>query len=115
MNNTSVQSRLVCGAFATIATVFASGCATPTLKRPMDYADISQFQIDCSRKAEQIRFLESQRPSRDDRLFAWATNYLTPWKEFTDPKEYGERQTVSGRHTDWIINQKLMTLARDCR
>lgn len=95
--------------------MFVSGCATPTLKRPMNYADIAHFQLNCNQKTEQIRFLESQRPGRDDRLYAWTTNYLTPWKQYTDPNEYGERQAVSGRHIHWIINQKLMALAQDCR
>lgn len=108
------MSRLACGACAITAIVFVNGCAVPTLKRPMNYADLAHYQIDCRYKAQQIRFLESQRPSRDDRLFAWTTNYFSGWKRYTDPQEYSERQAVSGRHINWIINQKLMELARNC-
>jgi hypothetical protein len=80
----------------------------------MNYADLASYQLDCNRKAEQIQFLESQRPGRDDRLWAWTTNYFVGWERYTDPENYQERQAISGRNTHWIINQKLMRLARDC-
>jgi hypothetical protein len=114
MNKTFRTSRLACGTFVIVATLFVNGCASPTLKQPMDYSDLSRFQIDCGRKAEQIRFLESQRPSRDDRLWAWATNYVRGWDQYTQPEQYRERQAVSGNHTNWIINQQLLRLHRDC-
>lgn len=80
----------------------------------MSYHDLTYFRIDCGRKAEQIRFLESQRPSRDDRLWAWVTNYVRGWDQYTQPDQYRERQAVAGRHIDWVINQRLMELARNC-
>lgn len=80
----------------------------------MTYADLASYQIDCSRKAEQIVFLESQRSSPDDRLLAWATNYFMPWQQYTDPNRYHDRRTVTGGNINWMINQKLLRLAKDC-
>lgn len=80
----------------------------------MDQRDLARFQIDCDRKAEQIQFLESQRTSRDDRLWAWVTNQVQFWDQYTDPQRYNQRRvTVSGR-SNWTINQHLMTIERNC-
>lgn len=80
----------------------------------MNYADLAAYQIDCSRKAQQITFLESQRSSPDDRLWAWTTNYFMPWQQFTEPDRYRDRRAVTGGNKNWMINQKLLRLGTEC-
>lgn len=107
-------SRFVCGAFAIIAISFVSGCATPTMNQPMSYHDLEYFQIDCSRKEEQIRFLQSLRTNRDDRLWAWAENYVMSWDQYLRPGTYDERRSIASGRTNWLINQNLMMISRNC-
>lgn len=76
--------------------------------------DLDHFQIDCSRKAEQIAFLQSQRSQADDRLVNGAVNWLMPWTRYTDTNHYSQRGQIHNGRTNWIINQKLMRLAHDC-
>ena len=114
MTLTYPMSNHACGSFAIVAILFASGCATPTLKRPLAQHHLETFQIDCARKTEQIAFLESQRTTGDDRLWAWATNYVTPWTAYTDTEQHNERRSVSSGRVNWLISQKMMRLAKDC-
>lgn len=76
--------------------------------------DLDHYQIDCSRKAEQIAFLQSQRTTRDQRLQDGMTNVVKPWTIYTDTNNYSQRYQVNNGRLDWIINQKLMRLAYDC-
>jgi hypothetical protein len=84
------------------------------MKQPLSYHDLERFQIDCSRKEEQIRFLQSQRTSRDDALWAWMQNYVMGWEQYTDPDAYHERASIASRRTNWLINQNLMMIQRNC-
>ena len=84
------------------------------MKQPMSYHDLERFQIDCGRKEEQIRFLQSLRTSRDDALWAWAQNYFMGWQQYTSPDDYNERASIATRRTNWLINQNLMMISRNC-
>ena len=111
----SVRSSIACGLSAAIVSVSLLGCAgAPVINRPMYTADLDAFQIDCSRKQEQQRLLLSQLSSKDDRLYAWWTNYLQPWKEFTGDADQGLRRDIYSRMTNWTINQHLMNLSWHC-
>ena len=80
----------------------------------MSYHDLERFQVDCNRKEEQIRFLQSLRTSRDDRLWAWAENYVMSWDQYLRPGVFDERRSVSSGHSNWLINQNLMKIVRNC-
>ena len=76
--------------------------------------DLDRFQIDCSRRDEQIRFLLSQISTDDDRVLAWWTNYLQPWHEYTGSDEYRLRQHIAFRATNWQIRQNLYHIKKFC-
>jgi len=110
--NTWLKFAPVSGICVTLA-ILCSGCAQAA--PPMDFVDLDYFQIDCSRRTEQIAFLQSLRSTADDRLLARATNALTPWRMFTNPSAYYNNAAQGSSRTDWVINQKLIALRDDCR
>lgn len=89
------------------------GCSTT--RQPMASYDLDHFRVDCKNKEAQIRFLQSQRSTRDDRLLAAVTNAVTPWQMITNPVQYYEREQIRIGRTDWIINQTLREIATQCR
>ena len=80
----------------------------------MAASDLDYFQIDCRRKVEQIAFLQSQRTGRDDRLIRSIEGWLRPHDVLTDPGVAHQRQAIASGRSDWLINQHLMRLQRDC-
>jgi hypothetical protein len=48
-----------------LLSLLAAGCTTTAR---MNYADVDHFTIDCSKKREQLEFLNTQWPSDKDRL-----------------------------------------------
>lgn len=109
--NIKPKSAHVSGICVTLAILCNSATAAP----PIDFTDLDYFQIDCSRRTEQIAFLQSLRSTADDRLFARATNALMPWRMFTNPSAYYNNAAQGSNRTDWVINQKLIALRDDCR
>ena len=109
--NIRPKSAHVSGICVTLAILCSGATAAP----PVDFTDLDYFQIDCSRRAEQIAFLQSLRSTADDRLFARATNALMPWRMFTNPAAYNNNAAQGSSRTDWVINQKLIALRDDCR
>lgn len=107
-----LRSRIVFGSFVIIASAFSSGCAGG--RQPMAAVDLDYFQIDCSIKEHQIKFLQSMRVNQDERLVAGASNALQPWSYITDQQAYAQRYQIHNNRTNWLINQKLMRLAHDC-
>lgn len=81
----------------------------------MSFQDLNHYQIDCSRKFDQIAVLQSMRPTRDDRMFARLSKMVQPWKVVTDPLSNSENEAIGTGRTEWLINQKLIALHRDCR
>lgn len=113
MNKPKARSRLGYGVCAIIVSVFSTGCATVE-RQPLPAQDLAYFQIDCSRKQEQILFLQSLRSSRDDRLMAGLRNLVEPWSRYLDPRQHDQRVSVNKGYSDWLINQHLQRLAWDC-
>lgn len=115
MNPGSVRSSIACGLSALIASVSVVGCAgAPTINRPMYTQDLNAFQIDCSRRDEQVRLLLAQLSTDDDRLLAWWTNYLKPWEYYTGEPDHELRRSISGRQTNWHIQQNLYHIKKFC-
>lgn len=95
-----------------LVSVFASGCAST---RPMAAQDLDYFVVDCRIKAQQIAMLQSMRTDPDTRLFNGLSNILQPWRVVTNPNERARANAVYIGQTDWLINQHLMSIARNCR
>lgn len=92
--------------------ILLSACTAPKATLPLQ--DLNHFQIDCSRREEQLKFLQSLRISSDDKLRAGVENVLTPWRVFTDPAQRTSQQFVFQGNINWTINQLLLKLSRDC-
>lgn len=86
----------VFGLCVTIASL-CSGCASsgPPAKQ-VNLNDLDSMVLDCSRKAEQIAFLQSLRRSPDDRILT-----LNGWFGYND-------------RLHRIINHQLRYLANNC-
>ena len=99
----------LCGIFVIIA-VFN----TANAEMPMNIHDLDTFQLDCSKKQQQVEFLQSLRSSSDQRTGARLQSFLTPWKWFTDPEGQERIYNVGEGSYNWIINQHLWTLKNNC-
>ena len=102
---------LVCG-MSVIAVIFFSGCASTS--KQMSFFDINEFQVDCNKRDEQIKMLESMRSTPDDRLFARFRAAFQPWQRFTDPDQYADNWYKGWGTTDAYINYKIQNLVNYC-
>ncbi|SVC77744.1 uncharacterized protein METZ01_LOCUS330598 [marine metagenome] len=76
----------------------------------MSYNDLAYFQIDCSKKREQVAFLQSMYSTDNERRNARFMNLLTPWTVFTDRAGGARRKYVGNGEYNWVIRQKLYKL-----
>jgi hypothetical protein len=81
---------------------------------PMDDWDLDHFQPDCSKKREQVEWLQSFRNSDGQRLSARVEQFVTPWRWFTDYEEARRVSLIGRGDYNWLINQHLMTLRNNC-
>ena len=103
----------VYGICVTLAILCNAGCST-VQRTPMGFQDLDHFQIDCNKKAQQIAFLQSMRPTPDEKLMAGFSAMLQPWAYVTDPYGQDSKRVVSTGRTEWLINQHLMTIRDNC-
>ena len=109
------KSNLVSGICVTLA-ILCSGCATSAGgSRQMSYHDVNYFQIDCSRRNEQIQMLNNMRTTRDDRALAKLKNIFQPWLQFTNPDEYTDNYYQGAGVTDAYLDYKIDDLINFCR
>jgi hypothetical protein len=101
------------GVCVTLAILLTTGCST-VQRTPMGFADLDHFQIDCRKKSEQIAFLQSMRPTRDEKLLAGFSTIFQPWNYIANPYEHDSNRAVSTGRSEWLINQHLMTLRDNC-
>ena len=101
------------GVCVTLAILLTTGCTTAQ-RTPMAFVDLDHFQINCKKKAEQIAFLQSMRPTNDEKLFAGFSTALQPWTYVTDPYGHDSSRAVSTGRSEWLINQLLMELRDNC-
>ena len=113
MRDTVPRFASVYGVCVTLAILLTTGCST-VQRTPMGFADLDGFQIDCRRRGEQMAFLQSMRPTNDEKLFAGFGAMLQPWTYLTDPYAQDSRQAVSTGRSEWLINQLLMELRDNC-
>jgi hypothetical protein len=110
--NMPCKSVLVFGMCATLA-ILCSGCAAPA-SRQMGFGDINTFQVDCSKRNEQIVMLDSMRSTRDDRALAKLKNIFQPWLQFTDPDQHSDNYYQGVGMTDSFIDHKIQRLINYC-
>jgi hypothetical protein len=110
--NMPYRSVLAFGMCATLA-ILCSGCAAPA-SRQMGFGDINTFQVDCSKRNEQIVMLDSMRSTRDDRSLAKLKNIFQPWLKVTDPDQYANNHYQGNGMTDAFIDYKIQNLINYC-
>jgi len=113
MQDTVPRFASVYGICVTLAILCNAGCST-VQRTPMGFQDLDHFQIDCKKKVQQIAFLQSMRPTPDEKLIAGFSAMLQPWAYLTDPYGQDSKQAVSTGRTEWLINQHLMTIRDNC-
>ena len=103
----------VYGVCVILAILLTTGCST-VQRTPMGFADLDHFKVNCKKKAEQIAFLQSMRPTNDEKLFAGFSTIFQPWNYITNPYEHDSNRAVSTGRSEWLINQLLMELRDNC-
>jgi hypothetical protein len=93
--------------------ILTAGCAAPVKKT--NYDDLNYFRIDCRQKSEQIRFLESQMPTRDEYMLAGLTvtsiiGYVLSQFNGT----YEEKRHIYDRSYQAVIRSILWDLRTYC-
>ena len=99
----------LCGIFVIIVSL-----NTANAEMPMNHYDLDHFVIDCSKKQQQVEFLQSLRSSSDQRAGARLETLLTPWRWFTDPEGANRVYHVGKGNYNWLINQILWSLENNC-
>ena len=113
MRDTVPRFASVYGVCVTLAILLTTGCST-VQRTPMGFADLDHFKIDCRKKSEQIAFLQSMRPTPDEKLLAGFSAMFQPWAYVTDPYGQDSKRVVSTGRSEWVINQLLMELRDNC-
>ena len=103
----------VYGICVTLAILCSAGCST-VQQTPMGFQDLDHFKVNCKKKTEQIAFLQSMRPTRDEKLLAGFSVMLQPWNYLVEPYEHDSKRAVSTGRSEWVINQLLMELRDNC-
>lgn len=88
--------------------ILLSGCSTlGTQQQPMAFYDLDYFVVDCKIKSQQIAWLQTMRPSTEQKIQASLSNKL---RIFPTSGTDTEKTVANGRY-NWLINQHLMKLA----
>ena len=94
----------------TIAALVA-GCA---FNPRMNYDDLNTFKIDCSKKYEQIAFLESQLPTQNERFGAALTRGLITELPAHFRGEKSEHSRLVDGDYGFVIRFQISALERHC-
>jgi len=113
MQDTVPRFANVYGICVTLAILLTTGCST-VQRTPMAFVDLDHFKVNCRKKGEQIAFLQSMRPTNDEKLLTGFSALLQPWTYITDPYGHDSKQAVSTGRSEWVINQLLMELRDNC-
>jgi outer membrane murein-binding lipoprotein Lpp len=97
-----------------LSVTLLSGCATGPTHQPMDVADLNEFRIDCSKRNEQLKFLNSQLSNPDDQLMARVKNLATPWTAVTDPEARTEQRLVGSGYSNWMLRHLIAKVRYYC-
>lgn len=76
---------------------------------------LDTFQIDCSRKKEQVIFLQGFRQSKLQMIGARFQSMITPAPvKIVKQDKYRELNHIGKGDVNWIIDQKLLKLKNNC-
>ena len=75
--------------------------------------DLNYFRVDCSRKHEQIAFLQNMRVTSDENFASRMRVMLKPYEIITDPSAYLTNHDIAYRNPNKYINFLLMEL-KEC-
>jgi len=95
-----------------IASVLVSGCATNAASRNITYDELNHFVVDCSIKEEQIRFLNSQRMTANEKMAARFQDAFVPFLGIFAPDMKRNNHMAGSGSRDFMMRQVLQELAR---
>jgi hypothetical protein len=98
---------------AVVCTSVLAGCAT----RPrMDYDDLNHFKIDCANKDAQLRFLQTQLSTPNERVAAmFNASSVTRFVSAEDEQIYQNNKHIKNRSTDAIVRSIIWDLRTYCK
>lgn len=103
------RSLLIVGMIAML-----SACTTTTTSR-MSVAELNNFQVDCKHKNQQIEFLYSQLPSRDDQVAnVFVMTSITGTAITTADGSYGRRHEQYRGYNRAMIQGKIDYIRKYC-
>jgi len=88
-----------------------AGCSTTAPTYSMGVEQLNHYQVDCSKKAEQIKYIQSMRPTNPQRNIAAVISSI-PFAWMLDVGNYSDQRHVASGKKDWMLNQILMELNR---
>jgi len=100
--------KIICGIFVTAATLEVKA------EIPIDFNDLDHFSIDCSRKQEQVSFIQSLTSSKVERQNARIEVYFTPWRWITDYKGQQRLNLIGNGSYDFVLRNLLWQLNHNC-
>lgn len=108
MNKQLATIKIICGIFATVATLQVKAAI------PFDYEDLDFFSIDCTKKQEQISFVQSLTSNKVERQYARIEVYFTPWRWASDFKGQHRLNLIGNGRYDFVLRQILWQLNHNC-
>ena len=97
---------------AVAVALLVTGCATP---RPrMAIEDLRRYQIDCANKEAQVRFLESQKTTQNDRLAAAFSGSLIDELKAKHGGYTTERTAIATQEYDSMASHHIWNLRSHC-
>jgi len=106
-----VQLNIASGVLSIIATVLIAGCSTTAPTYSLSTKSLNHYQVDCSNKHAQIRYIQSMRPTNQQRNVASGIATI-PFAWMFDYGNYTAQRDVAHGRKDWMLNQILMELDR---
>ena len=77
---------------------------------PVATVDLNRFVIDCSRKQEQVEFLQSLRQSPDDQFAARMRMMFNSYEIVTNPRMYQNNYDMAHGNPNKYINRLIKEL-----
>lgn len=95
-----------------VAAIVTTGCTTPSR---MNVQDLNHFRIDCDRRVEQLAFLRSQLPTRDEKMYSAfrVTSVVGTTASIIDGTYHEERAVVDRKHES-IIHLTIYQIETYC-
>jgi hypothetical protein len=110
---TTVSKFVTVFGICVITVSLSSGCATQPNPAKINMAtqDLNHFRIDCSRKQEQIEFLQRQRLTHEDQFAARLRMMVKTHEIITAPEVYRINHDMANGNPNKYINFLLRELS----